>query len=87
MNCFETIRQHLVDPVLDEVAVSEIGDPDLGARLADTLDAAFALLKTSRVPGKVDIDECAERWRLRLSEAASVPSNGVSLKLVYPKAN
>ena len=56
----KTVCQHLVDPILDRVTVAEIGDPDFATRLPDALDTAFALLKPSRVPGKVDIDERAE---------------------------
>ena len=65
MNRFETVGQHLVDAILDGVAVSEIGDPYFGARLADALDAAFALLKPSRIPRKVDIDERAEALEVK----------------------
>jgi hypothetical protein len=60
MNRLQTVCQHLVDAVLYGITVSEIRDPDFGARLPDALDAAFALLKTGRVPGKVDVDERAQ---------------------------
>ena len=65
MNRLQTARRHLVDAVLDGVAVSEIGDPDFGTDLPDALDAAFPLLKPSWVPGKVNIDERAETLELQ----------------------
>ena len=63
VNRFEAVGEHLVDAVLDLVAVAKIGDPDFAARLPDTLDAAFALLESRRVPRKVDVDERTEARR------------------------
>jgi hypothetical protein len=62
---FETLSQYSVDTILYGVAVSEIGDPDFGARLSDALDAAFTLLKPGGIPGKVDIDERAEALKVQ----------------------
>jgi hypothetical protein len=55
VNRFQAVCQNLVDAVFNRAAVSEIGNPDFRSGLPDALDAAFALLKPSRVPRK-DVD-------------------------------
>jgi hypothetical protein len=49
-----------MDAVFDGVTVMEIGNPNFSACLSNALNAAFTLLKSCWVPGKVNIEERAE---------------------------
>jgi hypothetical protein len=57
---FKSLGEDAVHFVFHRVAVTQVGDPDLIAGLADALDAAFALLQAGGVPWKVDVDQGAE---------------------------
>ena len=60
MNVLEAGGEHLVDAVLDGVPVAHVENVNRVALLADALDATLTLLKASRVPWQVEIDEGAE---------------------------
>ena len=50
--------------ILYRVTVSEISNPYFASCLTDTLDTSFALLKPSRIPRKIDVDERAEALKI-----------------------
>src|SRR5580692_4556037 len=76
-----------MNSILDRASVAEIGDPYFAASLPNALDAAFALLKPSWVPGKVNIDQCAEtlevealRSRIRAEQELEIPGPNTVLQ-------
>ena len=60
VNSLEALGQELMNAVFDGPSVSQVRDPHLAVPLADPLDASLALFEARRIPGQVDVDECAQ---------------------------
>lgn len=74
-----------MNPVFHRIPVTQIGDPDFGTGLADTLNAALALFQPSRIPGLVDIDQSAEPLQIEtLGHANFTPTGPQTVVLASP---